>query len=126
LDLAVQEFYPSNILEIKCQELGLDSSAISLILQAWEEKKSSIAAMLLSKTTSNCKLVDMEWSFGVTAASDDCDNVGKTYLQLKLVLQYPGSLERKHVFMELTLDQFYQFLASMEKCKTLMDLVNPV
>lgn len=28
--------------------------------------------------------------------------------------------------MELTLEQFYQFLASMEKCKAYLDYVAPV
>lgn len=32
---------------------------------------------------------------------------------------------RQQVFMEMNLDQFYQFLASIEKCKSCIDLFNP-
>ena len=59
---------------------------------------------------------------GVTAASDDCDHVGKTYLQLKFTIDYGDSQSGlKDVFMELGLEQFFQFLAQMENCKSYMD-----
>ncbi len=48
----------------------------------------------------------MEWRFGVTASSSDLDQVGSTFLQLKLVLDKGGL--RENVFVELTLPQFYQ------------------
>ena len=64
----------------------------------------------------------MDWSFGVTAASDDISNVGKTFLQLKLILERDASTEGCDViFMELSLEQFYQLLASMEKSKAYID-----
>ena len=82
-----------------------------------------ITSALLSKAATNRRLVDMDWSFGVTAASDDINNVGKTFLQLKLTLERDASAEGccEVVFMELSLEQFYQFLASMEKCKAFID-----
>ena len=64
------------------------------------------------------RLVDLEWKFGVTAASSEsgAGTVGRTFLQLELVLDAPGGgLER--VYLELTLNQFYEFLAHMERAK---------
>ena len=62
----------------------------------------------------------MDWNFGVTAASDDINNVGRTFLQLKLTLESGGG-GLDVVFMELSLEHFYQFLASMEKCKSYIE-----
>lgn len=93
-------------------------------MKVWKVQAVSIANNLLSRAITNNQLVDMDWVFGVTASSDDCDHVGKTFLQLKLTLQ--SSTGKQVVVMELTLDQFYQFLASMEKCKSYLDYVSPV
>lgn len=77
------------------------------------------------------KVVDMEWTFGVTAASSEVEAVGGTYLQLKLVIDKGvGSGEdsdasrEEAVHMELTLPQFYEFLASMEQAKTYLDFLS--
>ena len=53
-------------------------------------------------------LVDMEWKFGVTAASSDMKVVGNSFLQLKLVVDKGG--KKEDVYMELTLPQFYSIL----------------
>jgi DNA (cytosine-5)-methyltransferase 1 len=42
-----------------------------------------------------------------------------------LVLENVNDNKKKELFLELSLDQFYQFLASMEKCKSYLDFVNP-
>lgn len=94
-------------------------------MRVWKVHSVSIANNLLSRALTNNQLVDMDWVFGVTASSDDCDNVGKTFLQLKLILQSSAG-SKQTVVMELSLDQFYQFLASMEKCKSYLDYVSPV
>ena len=93
-------------------------------MKVWKVQAVGIATNLLSKSLTNNQLIDMDWVFGVTASSDDCDHVGKTFLQLKLTLENVSG--RKVVVMELTLDQFYQFLASMEKCKAYLDYVSPI
>lgn len=71
----------------------------------------------------------MEWNFGVTAASSELEAVGGTYLQLKLVIdkgagEEGSSSREENVLMELTLPQFYEFLASMEKAKTYVDFLS--
>lgn len=76
--------------------------------------------------------MDLDWSFGVTASSDDCNRIGKTYIQLKLSIEEDNindneqnKQNRKTIFLELSVEQFYKFLASLEKCRTFLDLVDP-
>jgi hypothetical protein len=110
--------------EDKSAALGLPSLAIEAMSRLWKRRAVQVATSLMSRAVTNNQLVDMDWTFGVTSASDDCDHVGKTFLQLKLTLSN-GSAGTQLVFMELSLDQFYQFLASMEKCKSYLDFVVP-
>jgi len=49
--------------------------------------------------------------------------VGSTFLHLKLVIDL-GSGKREDIFMELTLPQFYEFMADMEKAKTMVDFLS--
>jgi hypothetical protein len=77
---------------------------------------------VLGKTVSANRLIDMDWNFGVTAASSDCDSIGKPFLQLKLTIDEGNG--PKDRFVELSLDQFYQFLTAMENCKSYMDLMS--
>ena len=106
------------------QVLGMNEQSIALLTDIWSSQSSKLASFLLSKIITQNKLVDLDWSFGVTAASDDCDHVGKTFLQLKLTIQQEHDGLRV-IFLELSLDQFYQFLASLEKCKSYLDFVIP-
>jgi len=61
----------------------------------------------------------MEWKFGVTASSSELSHLGQCFLQLKLVLNKGG--KKENVLMELTLPQFYKFLAQMEAAKRQCD-----
>ncbi|KAF7997360.1 hypothetical protein HCN44_005637 [Aphidius gifuensis] len=67
------------------------------------------------------KIIDVSWKFGVTAASSESDKVGKTFLQLRLILDNDGT--REDVFTEMTLSQFYKFLHDLEKAKNSLDLL---
>lgn len=69
------------------------------------------------------QLVDMEWKFGVTAASSELKKVGNSFLQLKLVVN-KGNEQTEEIFMELSLPQFYTFLHEMEKAKANLDLLS--
>lgn len=69
--------------------------------------------MAALRRVAGCKVARL-----VTAASSEsgAGTVGRTFLQLELVLDAPGGgLER--VYLELTLNQFYEFLAHMERAK---------
>src|SRR5436189_77867 len=116
--------YSLYMIEERCKVLHLNEKVIGVILKCWNNKSTQIATSLLNKTLSNNQLVDLDWSFGVTASSDDCDHVGKTYLQIKLTID-DGESGRKDLFLELSLEQFYQFLASLEKCRSFLDFVSP-
>ncbi|KOC66404.1 COMM domain-containing protein 7 [Habropoda laboriosa] len=67
------------------------------------------------------KIVDVSWRFGVTAASSESNNVGKSFVQLKLNLEECG--KTKNVFVEMTISEFYQFLHDLEKAKCNLDLL---
>jgi hypothetical protein len=55
-------------------------------------------------------------TFSVTAANDELAQVGKVFLQLKLVVDR-GDGVRETVPMELTLPQFYAFLQELQKAQ---------
>jgi len=64
----------------------------------------------------------MSWTFGVSVATDEVAPVGETYLQLRLVLATGGG-GRDNVYMELTLPQFYELLAQLQRAKTILDFL---
>lgn len=65
----------------------------------------------------------MEWKFGVTAGTSDKNQVGHSFLQLKLIID-KGNNETEAVCMELTLPQFYSFLHEMEKARADLELLS--
>eukprot|EP00968_Pinguiococcus_pyrenoidosus_P023144 scaffold3581_cov252-Pinguiococcus_pyrenoidosus.AAC.20 len=67
------------------------------------------------------RLIDMDWKFGVTASSDALESHGSPFLQLKLCLAEGVAV--REVLVELTLEQFFAFLADMEKAKAVLDLM---
>lgn len=58
----------------------------------------------------------------MTAASNDSDNVAKSFLQLKLYLD-DNDGKVKNMFIEMTIGQFYKFLHDLEKTKCNLDLL---
>ncbi|OXU27425.1 hypothetical protein TSAR_004922 [Trichomalopsis sarcophagae] len=67
------------------------------------------------------KIVDVSWRFGVTVASSGTDEVGKNFLQLKVLYDEDGNT--KSIFTEMNLNQFYKFLHDLEKAKTNLDIL---
>ncbi|OAD61098.1 COMM domain-containing protein 7 [Eufriesea mexicana] len=67
------------------------------------------------------KIRDISWRFGVTAASNESDNMGKSFLQLKLSLEENG--KTRNVFVEMTISEFYKFLHDLEKANCNLDLL---
>ncbi len=112
----------ATFLKRKCFELSLQQELVSIIVQVWTLNGPAISKHLLTKIVTQNQLLDLEWCFGVTSSCDDCDNVGKTFLQLKLVVGEHGFSSRS-LFIELSLESFYQLLASLEKCKQFVDYV---
>lgn len=110
----------------------MDDEKAGIIEAKWRASHSDLSSSLVTSTLMVNKVVDMEWTFGVTAASSEVEAVGGTYLQLKLVIdkgvgsggQDGASNREEAVHMELTLPQFYEFLASMEQAKTYLDFLS--
>ncbi|KAJ8599942.1 hypothetical protein CTAYLR_002812 [Chrysophaeum taylorii] len=105
--------------------LGLDDDRAAAVAGAWDsyEKPPDDLADLDGETLR--QLVDLEWKFGVTcASSESAEPVGKTFLQLKLVLDRHDSGTYENVYLELTLPQFYDFLAHMEKAKAALTQIS--
>jgi hypothetical protein len=78
------------------------------------------------------KLILPEWRFGITTGNKELREVGNTFLQLKLRLDRgDGKTNEEYIGMrfsfceltssELSLPQFYEFVATMEKAKAQMD-----
>ena len=106
----------------RCIELVLDVVLSEAIVETWNKKTVKVAASLVSRTIKANKLIDMDWSFGVTAGSSDALQVGKTYLQLRLTIDEQSHGIRVY-FFELSVEQFYSFLASIEAAKQYVDFV---
>ena len=87
-----------------CSALGLSDNSTKDFLDCWSNNGTIRVTSLVSRTVAANQLIDMDWTFGVTAASDDMDQVGKTFLHLKLTLD-DGEAGPKSVFMELSLEQ---------------------
>lgn len=94
--------------------LGLDDDKASATQAKWRESFQSLTAAMVRHTLRVDELIDMEWKFGVTASSDECQNVGSCFLQLKLTIDKGGRGRREEVLMELSLPQFYKFLSEMQ------------
>ena len=114
----------SEYLRKRSQQVGLSNTVTQEIIQTWNNFEKKIGKYLISKVLSKNRLVDLDWSFGVTSSTEEQDHVGKTFLQLKLVID-DDEQGRRVTFLEMSVDQFYQFLASLEKCRTFLDFINP-
>ena len=101
--------------------LGLGAAAAAAVAQQWRGAASGLAAGVAAQALSVDRLVDMEWRFGVTASTSELGSVGATFLQLKLRLEGRDGGAPRAVHLELTLPQFYEFLAKMEKYQAYVD-----
>jgi len=108
-----------NFLEDLAQ-LGFSGPLSTFIADKWRASQSMLTTSSLGKTLSINKLLLPEWRFGITASNKELQNAGSTFMQLKLVLD-KGDGEKYFENVELTLPQFYEFLATMEKAKAQLD-----
>jgi len=100
--------------------LGLTEENAIRISSKYKSKFIEMSRAMIGQTLNVNQLVDLEWSFGVTASSSELGKIGSTYLQLKLVLD-KGNNTTEDVHMDLTLSQFYEFLHEMQKAKANLD-----
>ena len=104
-------------------QLEMSESVASSIVERWDDANDRISSSLLAKTLKTKRLVDLDWTFGVTASTSDMDAVGTAFLQLKMSLDV-GEGNTQDEYMELSIDQFFSFLSSMEQCKKFLDMMS--
>ncbi len=120
----MREGWSAGGLYTECIRLGLPEDAATALRGEWSRNASHIASSLLAKTIAANELIDVDWSFGVTASTSDSDQVGRTYLQMKLTIRNDDEGKgHRDVYLELSLEQFYSFLAQIETCKSHLDLL---
>jgi len=94
---------------------GLPEDKANVVALKWKQSFIELSRTAIGQTLNVNELLDIDWRFGVTASNSDLSEVGKTFLQLKLVLNKGN--KRENVHMELTIPQFYEFLHEMEIAK---------
>jgi len=139
LDEGLRNAWNVSQIDAHCVNAGLDKERTSLLLFHWRSQSQRLSERVLSSVLTTNQLVDVEWSFGVTCATEDCDEVSQTFVQLRLVVEegVPGAgigtgtgavlrqlrPKRKTVLMELTVEQFYAVLAQLESARAYLSLV---
>lgn len=102
---------------------SVDADKVEIFQECWARAYKSLAKSMVAQTLTVNNLLDMEWKFGVTAASDELEKVGSTFLQLRLLTAKAGG-GADEVMLELTVEQFYEFLAQMERVKASVDFLS--
>ncbi|PIK41682.1 putative COMM domain-containing protein 7 isoform X3 [Apostichopus japonicus] len=100
--------------------LGLSEGKVDSISNQWQTNLIALSRVAAGQTLVINKLIDMEWKFGVTAASSELNTVGNTFIQMKLVVNKGGN-KTENVYMELSLPEFYSFLHEMERAKSSLE-----
>ncbi|KAL9646999.1 hypothetical protein ABK040_013853 [Willaertia magna] len=119
LQAAIGKNLKVDLIEQDCTNLGLSEDKSQIISQLWKKYFVAISRGVFSQNLTINPLIDMDWRFGVTASSSELNEVGTTFLQLRLTIDEGGL--KKDVFLEMTLQQFYDFLHEMEKAQTTLD-----
>jgi hypothetical protein len=104
-------------------KLGVAAEVVAVVEEVWLKLGGDLTHRVASSTVLVNRLVDMTWTFGVTVATDEVASVGETFLQLRLVLA-TGSGGRENVYMELTLPQFFELYAELQRARTILDFLS--
>ncbi|KCV73058.1 hypothetical protein H696_00604 [Fonticula alba] len=62
------------------------------------------------------RLVDVDWTFGVTAGSDVQRRSNATFVRLKITLLSPDS-QLENIHLELSIAQFYELMKQLEEAR---------
>ena len=68
---------------------GLSSEKSESAAQLWRGHFVALSRSMVDQSVLVNRVVDMDWRFGVTAASSELAQAGSTFLQLKLVVRAP-------------------------------------
>ncbi|XP_073537125.1 COMM domain-containing protein 7 isoform X2 [Phyllobates terribilis] len=119
LNGALRRSLKSEDLQSDLVVLGLDEEKAGIFAKEWSSDAPALTRLAVGRTLSINQLVDMEWKFGVMAASSELEKAGTIFLQLKMIIKKGNQLEP--VYVELTLPQFYSFLHEMERAKSSLE-----
>ena len=97
----MKEGWSSSTLQNVFLKYGLTNESCEVIRTEWQKNASTIASKLLSNTIAANELVDVDWSFGVTASTNDCDQV---YLYMCICV-YMSII---YMYMYMLCDCFYE------------------
>ncbi|XP_075427875.1 COMM domain-containing protein 7 isoform X2 [Ascaphus truei] len=67
--------------------MGLDDEKAGYFADEWSSDVSLLTRLAVGRTLNINQLVDMEWKFGVTAASSELQKAGSIFLQLKMIIK---------------------------------------
>lgn len=101
--------------------LGFGEGAVKKMMEVWAAGRVDAGQAALAYTLRVNPLIDMQWRFGVTTANSEIRHLGATFLQMLLTLDMGNHQKKLH--LELSLPQFYDFLAQMEKAKAMCDFL---
>eukprot|EP00320_Phaeocystis_rex_P020431 CAMPEP_0119071526 /NCGR_PEP_ID=MMETSP1178-20130426/51292_1 /TAXON_ID=33656 /ORGANISM="unid sp, Strain CCMP2000" /LENGTH=166 /DNA_ID=CAMNT_0007053463 /DNA_START=20 /DNA_END=520 /DNA_ORIENTATION=+ len=108
-------------LEAELCGVGLAEALSAAAGRSWSLQGAEGHRALSASAIDASKLVDAEWTFGVTASSSEHAAVGTTYVQVRLAVAGASGLE--YVHMELSLPRFYEFVHDLERAKAQLDLI---
>ena len=118
---AAQRGLTADQLEAELCSAGLSEALSAAAGRSWSLLGAEAHRALAASAIDASRLVDAEWTFGVTASSSEHSAVGTTYVQLRLAVAGPRGLEYEH--MELSLPRFYEFVHDLERAKAQLDLI---
>lgn len=118
---SVQNELTRDKLEADLKHLGCNQNG-TLIARAFFQHAYQAVSLQSSKDEdiNLNSVIDFEWRFGITASSSEMSRIGKPFVQMKFIIQG----REDPVYLELRVDQFYEFLHEMEKAKTLGDMMS--
>eukprot|EP00658_Telonema_sp_P-2_P078825 TRINITY_DN7479_c0_g1_i2.p1 TRINITY_DN7479_c0_g1~~TRINITY_DN7479_c0_g1_i2.p1 ORF type:complete len:205 (-),score=55.95 TRINITY_DN7479_c0_g1_i2:316-930(-) len=115
--------YSAKQLRDEVSAQGVSAARAEMLAVGYQQNVSRLSNLMMDHTMLANQVVDMEWSFGVTASNSDMAKVAATFIQLKLVLD-KGNGDLETVPLELSISQFYHFLQEMEKAKSIIDFLD--
>lgn len=101
-------------IEADLRMLTMAESVIKQFCKKWCTNITGLQSSLLKSKLQGRRLVDMDWKFGVTAASSELQQVGSCFIQMKLAT---GTRQGTSSVIEMNVAGFYDLMHEVEKAK---------
>lgn len=118
---AAQRGLTAEQLETELGGAGLSDALSAAVSRSWSIHGTEAQRALTAGALDARRLIDAEWTFGVTASSSEHAAVGTTFVQVRLMVD--GDAGPEYVHMELSLPRFYEFVHDLERAKAQLDLI---